>query len=72
MEQFKNVRVSLVSSREIFASDLDLLMIIRNHWSSLKIIPPRSSLTVVRVVGMPYALAVLARAVTLLITIVGS
>jgi len=34
MEQFKNVRPSLVSSHEIFASDLDLLLIIRNHSSS--------------------------------------
>jgi hypothetical protein len=31
MEQFKNVRATLIGSREIFASDLDLLLIIRNH-----------------------------------------
>jgi hypothetical protein len=34
MESFKNVLSSLVSSREVFASDLDLLLIIRNHSSS--------------------------------------
>jgi hypothetical protein len=34
MEQFKNVWASLVSSHEIFASDLDLLLIVRQHWSS--------------------------------------
>jgi hypothetical protein len=34
MEQFKNVQSSLVSSREIFASDLDFLLIVRNHSSS--------------------------------------
>src|SRR6266852_5296650 len=38
----------------------------------LKIRPPRSSFTVVRIVGMPYAFAVMARPMALLMTIVGS
>src|SRR6266403_2575029 len=38
----------------------------------LKIRPPRSSVTVVKIVGMPYAFAVFARPVTLFMTIVGS
>src|SRR5580700_8944241 len=38
----------------------------------LKIRPPRSSFTVVKIVGMPYAFAVMARPMVLLMTIVGS
>src|SRR5258708_17602811 len=38
----------------------------------LKIWPPVSSFTVVRIVGMSYAFAVMARPMALLITIVGS
>src|SRR6267143_5591514 len=44
----------------------------KTDWICLKISPPRFELIVVRIVGTPYAFAVLARAVTLLITNVGS
>jgi len=47
-------------------------MIGKDILNALKIWPPRSSVTVVRIVGMPYAFAVMARPMALLITIVGS
>jgi hypothetical protein len=44
----------------------------KTAWSWWKSEPPRSSLTVVRIVGMPNAFAVFASPVTLWMTIVGS
>src|SRR5258707_15396679 len=44
----------------------------KTAWICLKISPPRFEAMVVRIVGTPNAFAVLARAVTLLITNVGS